>query len=33
VVVNPEDERRVTEPAMRRRIAAAIAQGVSECLK
>jgi N-acetylmuramoyl-L-alanine amidase len=32
VVVNPEDERRVTEPAMRRRIAAAIAQGVSECL-
>jgi N-acetylmuramoyl-L-alanine amidase len=33
VVVNPEDERRVTEPAMRRRIAAAIAQGVSQCLK
>jgi len=33
VVVNPIDERRVTEPAMRRRIAAAIAQGVSECLK
>ncbi|HYR34149.1 MAG TPA: N-acetylmuramoyl-L-alanine amidase [Burkholderiales bacterium] len=33
VVVNAEDERRVTEPAMRRRIAAAIARGVSECLK
>jgi N-acetylmuramoyl-L-alanine amidase len=33
VVVNPEDERRVTAPAMRRKIAAAIARGVSECLK
>ena len=33
VLVNPQDERRVTEPAMRRRIAAAIAQGVSACLK
>jgi len=33
VVVNADDERRVTEPAMRRRIAAAIARGVSECLK
>ena len=33
VVVNPQDERRVTEPAMRRSIAGAIAQGVSDCLK
>jgi N-acetylmuramoyl-L-alanine amidase len=33
VVVNPDDERRVTEAAMRRRIAAAIARGVGECLK
>jgi N-acetylmuramoyl-L-alanine amidase len=33
VVVNAQDERRVTEPAMRRRIAAAIANGVSECVK
>ncbi len=33
VVVNPSDERRVTSPAMRRRIAEAIARGVSQCLK
>jgi N-acetylmuramoyl-L-alanine amidase len=33
VVVNPDDERRVTEAPMRRRIAAAIARGVGECLK
>jgi N-acetylmuramoyl-L-alanine amidase len=33
VVVNPEDERRVTAPAMRRRIAAAVARGVGECLR
>jgi N-acetylmuramoyl-L-alanine amidase len=33
VVVNPTDERRVTDPAMRRKIAGAIAHGVSECLK
>jgi N-acetylmuramoyl-L-alanine amidase len=33
VVVNPDDERRVTEPAMRRRIAGAIARGARECLK
>ncbi|HTM60111.1 MAG TPA: N-acetylmuramoyl-L-alanine amidase [Burkholderiales bacterium] len=33
VVVNPADERRVTDPAMRRKIAGAVAHGVSECLK
>ncbi len=33
VIVNAEEERRITEPAMRRSIAAAIARGVSECLK
>lgn len=33
VVVNPTDERRVTDPAMRRKIAVAVAHGVSECLK
>ena len=33
VVVNPTDERRVTEPAMRRKIAGAVAHGVSDCLK
>jgi N-acetylmuramoyl-L-alanine amidase len=33
VVVNPADERRVTDPAMRRQIAGAVARGVSECLK
>ena len=33
VVVNPVDERRVTDPAMRRQIAGAVARGVSECLK
>jgi N-acetylmuramoyl-L-alanine amidase len=33
VVVNPADEERVTAPAMRRAIAAAIARGVSACLK
>jgi N-acetylmuramoyl-L-alanine amidase len=33
VVVNADDERRVTEPAMRRGIAGAIARGVSQCLK
>lgn len=32
VVVNPKDELRVTEPAMRRAIAAAIARGVGQCL-
>ena len=33
VVVNPMDERRVTAPAMRRAIAAAIARGASQCLE
>jgi N-acetylmuramoyl-L-alanine amidase len=33
VVVNPNDEQRVTSPAMRRAIAGAIARGVSACLK
>ena len=33
VVVNPADEQRVTDPVMRRRIARAIARGVTECLK
>ena len=33
VIVNAEEERRITEPAMQRRIAAAIARGVGDCLK
>ena len=33
VVVNPDDERRVTNPVMRRRIAAAIARGVRSCVQ
>jgi N-acetylmuramoyl-L-alanine amidase len=33
VIANADDERRVTEPGMRRAIAAAIAQGVTECLR
>ena len=33
VIVNPEEERRVTAPAMRQAVAAAIARGVGECLR
>lgn len=33
VIINPEDERRVTSPAMRRGIADAVAAGVSRCLR
>ena len=33
VVVNPEDERRVTGPAMRQAIAAAITRGIRECMR
>lgn len=33
VVVNAEDERRVTEPVMRGRIADAIARGVKKCMQ
>ena len=33
VIVNAEEERRITDPAMRRAIAGAIAQGAADCLK
>ena len=33
VITNPADERRVTAPAMRKKIAAAIAHGIEACLK
>jgi N-acetylmuramoyl-L-alanine amidase len=33
VIVNPEEERRVRDPAVRKRIAGAIARGVAECLQ
>ena len=33
VIVNAEEERRITDPAMRRAIAGAIAKGAADCLK
>jgi N-acetylmuramoyl-L-alanine amidase len=33
VIVNAEEERRITEPAMRRDIAGAIARGAADCLR
>jgi N-acetylmuramoyl-L-alanine amidase len=33
VIVNAEEERRITEPSMRRAVAAAIAHGVGDCLR
>ena len=33
VIVNAEEERRITEPEMRRAIAGAIARGAADCLK
>jgi N-acetylmuramoyl-L-alanine amidase len=33
VIVNAEEERRITEPAMRHAIAGAVARGAAHCLR